>query len=197
MSRYPFWRVASVLLVVVCLWGHPGFGAASAVDGATWNREVQSKEYSIKAAFVFNFLKYAAWPKGTFKREGDPIVLGIVGKDPFGSLLDKALAKKKIGKRAVVIRRFQDVTKVERVHALFLGELPAKERSKLYALLADKPVLTIGDSRGLAGADSCVASFFLLKGKVRFEVSTKALARTKLTLSSQLLKLADIVEKRN
>ncbi len=176
--------------------------AASGGQGRTKKYSIETedkdrtKEYSIKAAFLFHFLKYTSWPKGTFEKQDDPIVLGLVGKDPFGKVLDKVLGKKVVGKRPIIIKRFEDISKVKGVHALFLGELTTKERSKLYAALAGQALLSIGDSYGMAGADTSVASFFLRDGKVRFEVSTKAVERAKLTISSQLLKLADIVEKR-
>ncbi len=156
----------------------------------------RAKEYTLKAAFLFNFLKYTTWPKGTFERPDDPILLAIVGRDPFGSLLEHVLSKKKVGAHPIRILRFKSVEEVKQAHAIFLGELSAKERASLYARLAGKPVLIIGDERGLASKDGAVASFFLKDGKVRFEVSTEAIRRAGLAISSQLLKLADIVEKR-
>ena len=159
-------------------------------------RPIPDKEYAVKSAFIYNFLKYTSWPKSTFKDSKQPIVLGIVGKDPFGPIIDKALKGKKVQGRSVTIRRFSDVSKVKGVHVLFLGELSSKQRASLYAQIAGQPILTIGNRLGLAGADTCVASFYLKEGQVRFEVSLKAIERCRLKIGSGLLQLADVVEKR-
>ena len=47
-----------------------------------------SEEYQIKAAFLYNFIKFVEWPKDRFSGDKDPIVIGVVGKDPFGEVLD-------------------------------------------------------------------------------------------------------------
>ncbi|MDA1266019.1 MAG: YfiR family protein [Planctomycetota bacterium] len=158
--------------------------------------KARTKEYTLKAAFIFNFLKYTTWPKDTFDKEDEPIILGVVGEDAYGDLLDKVLANKQVEKRAVIVRRFAEIGDVKGVHALLVGKLTSKERTALYARLGSSAVLVVGDEKGMAGEHTCVASFFLDGGKVRFEVSTNAIKRTGLTLSSQLLKLADVVEKR-
>lgn len=170
--------------------------AEAVVEPDDEDEKKRQKEYTVKAAFLFNFLKYTTWPEETFEEPDDPIVLGIAGADPFGALLDKILKDKKVGKRPIVIRRFDKVAKVEGAHALFVGAMTRKEREALVEAHGESAVLLIGDEHGLAAADGLVASFFLKDGKVRFEVSTKASERAKLTISSQLLKLAEIVERR-
>lgn len=197
--RLRFLAVLAGCLLACAFWQRGGTTPTAAAESPAFvevDEKNRVKEYTLKAAFLYNFLKYTTWPEESFEKEDSPIVLGVVGKDPFGSVLDKVLEKKSVGKRAIVIRRFEKVADVKDVHALFLGELSTKDRATLYAALAETHVLTLGDSRGMASADGCVASFFLNDGKVRFEVSTKATSRAGLTISSQLLKLAEIVEKR-
>ncbi|MFT7662629.1 MAG: hypothetical protein ACI87A_000845 [Planctomycetota bacterium] len=156
----------------------------------------RAKEYTVKAAFLYNFLNYTTWPERTFANKDTPLVIGIFGKDPFDSIIDKVLAEKQVDKRSIIIKRFNQIEEVQGVHALFLGEMESKLRSQLYAHLAEKPVLTVGDARDMAGKDTCLFSFYVSSGKVRFEASIDAIKRSDLVLSSQLLKLADIVEKR-
>jgi len=162
---------------------------------ATVDQEV-SREYQVKAAFLYNFVKYTTWPKGTFARKDAPLVLGIVGEDPFGKLIDKLLADKRAGKHPISIRRFAKAEQVRGVHALFLGTMSAKSRRELLTRLKSEPVLTVADEQGHAGAKGTVAGFYRLRSKIRFEISTAALKRSGLEMSSQVLKLADIVEKR-
>ena len=192
--------LAGLMGVVVWFGLQPGEVSARTGDppapDSSVDDKARTKEYTLKAAFIFNFLKYTTWPKGTFDKEDEPIILGVVGKDAYGDLLGKVLGKKKVGKHAVVIKRFEKIEDVKDVHAHLVGKLTAKERTKLYAQLGSSAVLVVGDEKGMASEHACTASFFLDGGKVRFEVSTNAIKRTGLTLSSQLLKLADVVEKR-
>jgi hypothetical protein len=65
-------------------------------------------EYQVKAAFLYNFAKFVAWPPGTFVNSNDPIGICIVGQNPFGSTLEIMVQDKKVGDRAFVVRRLAD-----------------------------------------------------------------------------------------
>lgn len=154
----------------------------------------RAKEYELKAAFLYHFAKYTTWPEGCFATEESPLVIAVVGKDPFGAHLD-ALAGKKVAAHPIRIKRLADPEVVEGVHILFLGELEDEARTKLLERCAERPLLVVGDEKELAEKGAQIA-FYLEEAKLRFAVSTKAVERARLALGSQLLKLADIVEKR-
>src|SRR5882724_9097047 len=59
------------------------------------------KEYQVKAAFLFHFAQFVAWPDSAFSRPEDPFVIGILGADPFGGYLDEVVRGEKIGARAI------------------------------------------------------------------------------------------------
>src|ERR1700722_19544056 len=66
-----------------------------------------SSEYLIKAGFIYNFAKLVEWPATAFAQQDSPIVIGILGDDPFGGTLDRIVADKKINGRGLVIKRLK------------------------------------------------------------------------------------------
>jgi len=49
----------------------------------------QPTEYQIKAAFIFNFAKFVEWPAAAFPKTSSPIVVGVLGENPFHDTLEK------------------------------------------------------------------------------------------------------------
>lgn len=170
--------------------GAPGATRASSLENA-----VQTSEYAVKANMLGHFLGYTTWPEGTFESESSPIRLLVLGKDPFGETLDKALGKKTVGKRAIQIERRAALPDKLEAHAIFCGALDPEERNRVLGRVAAQPVLLIGESAGFAQAGACV-NFFLEDAHVRFEVNTEALQRARLGLSSEMLKHARLVKTR-
>src|SRR5256884_9677237 len=66
-----------------------------------------SSEYLIKAGFIYNFAKFVEWPSAAFSQTDSPIVIGVLGTDPFGNVLDRIVEDKKIGARGFIVRRYK------------------------------------------------------------------------------------------
>jgi hypothetical protein len=75
--------------------------------GAQAGDASESSEYLIKAGFIYNFAKFVEWPANSFSQADSPIVIGVLGTDPFGKVLDRIVEDKKIGSRGFVVRRFK------------------------------------------------------------------------------------------
>lgn len=149
------------------------------------------EEYEVKAAFIYNFAKFATWPPGAFAGPQAALVLCVTGGNPFGPAL-AALAGKPVGGRSLAVREV-DAGEAGTCHLLFVAR-PAAERWETIApAVRGRPVLTIGDSDGFARQGGAI-NLFLADGRVRFSVNLKALERSGVTLSSQVLRLARIVE---
>ena len=172
----------------------PVFMAHSKPLSQAADQDKRVQEYELKASFLFNFAKYTIWPSHTFRDPKSPIILGIVGKDPFGEILDKAFANKKIGRRPILIKRFGRAKRVPFAHMIFFGKLAPKVESSLQKKLALRATLSIADRPGVAGKGTS-AGFYMDRGKVRFEISKRAVEGSHLNMSSQLLKLAKLVDK--
>lgn len=155
----------------------------------------REREHQLKAAFLLHFAKYTDWPTSSFPKKNTPIRFAVVGKDPFGKSLESAFKGKKINGRVIEIQRIVKPEDFKSAHVLFLGELDLESRLALIKRIEKKAVLVVADKAGIAGK-GCSVGFYLEKEKVRFEVSTKAIKAASLKLSSQLLKLARLVDKK-
>lgn len=152
----------------------------------------RTPEYRVKAAFIYNFIKYSTWPEGAFRNDEEPIILTVLGKDPFGGILDATMKGKQLDGRAIRIVRHAVLPETLRSHVVFYSG-DATLRRGVLDLTKALPALTIGEHTGdaLAGA---LVGFYLESDKVRFEVNIGRVKEVRLEISSELLKLARIVK---
>jgi hypothetical protein len=149
-------------------------------------------EYQVKAAFLYNFARYVRWPADPRASAG-PFVIAVLGQDPFGSALDGTLQGKTLEGRPIVLRRVSRAEDAADSQILFIGD---SERERLPAILAHlgpDPVLTVGEMSRFAESGG-VIGFRVEQERVRLEVNLEAAQRSRLRISSELLKLARIVE---
>jgi hypothetical protein len=81
-------------------------------DAYPESKTAQYKEYEVKAAFMYNFLKFVDWPEGKMAGNSNQIIIGIIGQDPFGSAVD-ILKDKKVEDRNVVIKHFDGLQQLK------------------------------------------------------------------------------------
>jgi hypothetical protein len=146
-------------------------------------------EYQVKAAFLFNFLKFVEWPAEALARSGDSFVIGILGKDPFGTALEDTVRGEMLHDRKLVVRRFSTLEEAAQGQLVFVSASEEKRLMSRLQELGRAGVLTVGDSADYANPGA-VINFWLEGNKVRFEVNLEAAKRADLKISSQLLKLA-------
>jgi hypothetical protein len=174
--------------------GGPGHARAAEGDAAPGEAEAQSREYQIKAAFLLNFLRYTTWPAECFPDEKAPIVLTVVGRDPFGSILEETFAGEEVVGRRVSVARSRELPDSPGGHVLFCSELTPAQRAKLLAAVRGRPLLVVGETPGFA-TEGAGINFYIEDKKTRFEVNTDAVAEARLVLSPAVLKLARIVRR--
>lgn len=153
----------------------------------------RQREYAVKAAFLLNFARFVEWPASAFSAPDSPIVIGVVGKDPYGATLDRTVQGKTVGGRHVEVRRVRWDSDLSSLHMLVVPESERSGARVLPGALKGAPVLTVGESAGMAQKTVAV-NFYMEGGQVRFEINPEAARRARLTLSSRLLGLARIVQ---
>jgi hypothetical protein len=166
--------------------------AAALVAVGRTPASANTKEYEVKAAFLFNFAQYVDWPGSAFSSDSAPIVIGIVGKDSFGSIIDQTVKGKIVKGRSFVVKRLSWGQAVKDCHILFVSASEKDKLGQMNDLLKGEPVLTVGETSGFAKRDGIV-NFIIEGNKVRFEINPEAAKRAKLSISSRLLSLAKIV----
>jgi hypothetical protein len=151
-----------------------------------------SSEYLIKAGFIYNFAKLVGWPGNAFAQADSPIVIGILGTDPFGGIIDRILADKKVDARRFVIKRLKWGMEFKDCDILFVGASEAVHLEEVIRAVKGLPILTIGETPGFARR-GCIINLIVEDNKVRFEVNLDAAKQADLNVSSRLLALAKII----
>src|SRR6185369_13663661 len=78
-----------------------------------------TREYQVKAVFLFNFAQFVEWPPSTFK-ETNAIVIGVLGEDPFGPYLDEAVQGEEVNGHPIIVQRYRHIEDVKACHILFI-----------------------------------------------------------------------------
>jgi hypothetical protein len=157
-------------------------------------RAQEAKEYQVKAAFLYNFAKFVEWPPQAFKSPSDPIVIGVLGKNPFGDALAAAVAGKAWGGRGFQVREILNAEQAAGCQIVFISSSERKRLGALLTGIANAAVLTVGETDNFIGAGGIV-NFKIDAGTVRLQINVEAARKQQLHISAKLLSLAEIVEK--
>ena len=150
-----------------------------------------SREYQVKAVFLYNFTQFIEWPSTAFHGSDAPFVIGILGNDPFGKFLDEALAGEKIMGHAMKVERYQDVKDISSCHILFIN--PNYQLGEALTVTRNRTILTVSDAVNFMKMGGMIR-FFTQNNKIRLQVNTSAVKSGKLVISSKLLRLAAIYD---
>lgn len=151
-----------------------------------------AREYQIKAVFLFNFAQFVEWPPPAFADESSPLVIGVLGDDPFGPFLDEVVQGESVGGRPLAIRRYRRPEEIADCHILYIARSEAARLGQVVTGLPDRGVLTVSDIEGSARAGVMIR-FFAENKKIRLRINLEAARAADLVLSSKLLRPAEIV----
>lgn len=151
-----------------------------------------ASEYQLKAVFLFNFTQFVDWPPDAFGDEASPLVIGVLGTDPFGELLDEIVRGERVKGRPLVVQRYAHLEDVKACHVLFVSVSETARLKDIFAALKSRSILTVGDAEGFARRGG-VISFATVDNKIRLKINLEAAQAAHLTISSKLLRPADIV----
>jgi hypothetical protein len=185
------WRSGLSLSAVA--WATLVLGVVGQVRAQTEEAGEINREYAIKAAYLYQFGRYVKWPERSFADRNSPLVIGVLGNDPFVGLLDEIARTKRLDGRPIVIRRFASMAQYTPCHILFVpASVGAAEEAAAIRRLRGGPTLLVGEEPGFAEQGGTV-NFFPEENKIRFEINTDAAREGQLKISSKLLSLAKIV----
>jgi hypothetical protein len=148
-------------------------------------------EYQLKAAFLFNFAQFVSWPADSTEEADAPFVIGILGDDPFSGALDETVRGEHLGTRPYAVQRFRRVEDIKRCDILFIGRSERDRLPQILAGLAHRPILTVSDADGFLEAGGMIR-FVTEQSRVRLRINVAGAQAAHLTLSSKLLRLAEI-----
>lgn len=158
--------------------------------------QAPSREYQVKAVFLYNFTQFVEWPADAFQKEDAPLVIGILGKDPFGTYLDETVSGEKLNTHPLVVRRFSKVEDITTCHILFVNILEKNVLENIFAHADSHHILTVGDAEVFAKRGGMIR-FITDNGKTRIRINLDAAKNADITISSKLLRLAEVVSQKN
>ena len=145
---------------------------------------------NLKAAFIYNFTKYITWPNSD---ETKTFKIYVLGDSEIATSLQKVAQKKMINDKPIKIRNINNIQDSCSCQIVFVSESAITKISEIISKLGNQPILTIGDTPQLC-EQGIMINFFMQSGQIKFEINTKRLGNSGLKVSSQLQKLARIVE---
>jgi hypothetical protein len=183
-------RLGSGALAFVLAWSAQVPGSSAAADPAARS---PPSEQEVKAAFLYHFAQLVTWPEPADASTG-PVVVAVVGRDPFGARLEATIGAERVRGRPIRIER---VARPEDLatppHIAYIGVERAAEADRLLAGFRGAPVLTVGAAAGFAERGGMVEFRITRDSRVAFDINLRAAERAGLKLSSQLLKIARVL----
>ena len=149
-------------------------------------------EYQVKAVFLFNFSQFVDWPPQAFTSPTEPFVIGILGTDPFGARLDEAVRGERIAERPIIVRRFTKVDEIADCQILFIDGSEAAQLDPIIRTLGHRSILTVSEVDG-AAQRGVMVQFVTENNRIRLRINAESARAAGLSISSKLLRLADIV----
>jgi hypothetical protein len=178
--------------------------AASAITYAK-DAPGQASEDQIKAAFMYNFIKFTEWPAGK-AAEPNTIVIGLLGEHQFGDAFDPVKNKSVKDKRLIIkaLGRFsrfltpgetgklqltKEVEELRKCHLLFICDSERENYKAIIEAVKGYNVLTVGETEDFLDIDGII-TFIPRTEKPVFEVNLDICEREGLKISSKVLRLA-------
>ncbi len=154
--------------------------------------QTPSPEYKLKAVYLFNIVQYVDWPENVFVNEKSPLIIGVLGVDPFGAVLDETVKDETIKGRKLEVRRYKSVSDIRECHMLFISNSEAANVSSILARLKGRSILTVSDMENFVLGGGIVR-FARKETKIGIKINAQAAKEANLSISAKLLQLAEIV----
>ncbi len=189
-SRAP--RIARAVRTLFCV----AFGLLLTDSPNAYGQSAPSREYQVKAAFLFNFTQFVDWPPAAFPEDTASLVIGVLGDDPFGPYLDDIVRGELVNSRRLTVRRFRRPEDIAACQVLFISRSQDKNLQKVLSQVKGNDVLTVSDADAFAARGGMI-QLATENGKIRLKINVDAARASSLTISSKLLRSAEIVASRD
>lgn len=164
--------------------------------------DAPSQEYQVKAAFLYNFLQFVDWPDEKLADTGESLIIGIIGKNPFGNAFEP-IKDKKVKNKSVVIKHFesfeklkksaekddQEIQTLRKCHLLFICSSEQQNLKEIIDTVKNDSILTVGEMDGFLDSGG-VIHWFVEEKKIRFDINATAARQANIEIRSNLLRLA-------
>ena len=146
-------------------------------------------ESQVKAAYLYNFAKFIAWPEGSFAKADAPMEICVLGDTSFESTLKEIVYSHTVDGHPVQVVHVTAVADAHKCHILFIPSPQDKQARALIEAIRNNSIVTVGETQGFLEEGGMIR-FALQEGKVTFQVSLRAAALSGVRISARLLGVA-------
>lgn len=146
---------------------------------------------SVKAAFVFNFIKLVSWPEARLPASGGTVQVCVIKGDEMEGALRQALQGKHAGQHPIEVAVMDPEANLASCHVLYLGARSAARNAALMARVSGKGVLLVDEGARFTWPDGMIR-LFQEQNRMRFELNLESLERSGLKVDPRLIRLARI-----
>lgn len=178
------WRFVCLMLVILLFVPRFARGQEVRID----------REAKIKAAYILKLVSYVEWPAAAYADDMSPLVLGVIGESDVAPYVELITRQRTVGNRSLAFKRVTDAQDVRACHLLFISEQVDQDmREKLTGTLATAPVLFVAEESKYITRGK-VITFVVQDNRVRLQLSMLSASQRNLKISSQLAKLAEVID---
>jgi hypothetical protein len=161
---------------------------ASPALGAPPSGEVAAGEYQIKAAFLQHFAQFVEWPANALPPNA-PLVIGLVGDDPFGRAIDDVIGGKRANGHLILLRRLRWNDSFSGCHIVYISSAELQHLGAVLEAVRATSTLTVADIDRFVERGGMI-EMVMAQNRVRFDINPGAAAEAHLKISSKLLQVA-------
>ena len=172
--------LAGGFILLFTFFGGPGAWAQS------------SQEHDLKAVFLLNFVRYVDWPASAFASSNSPVIIAVLGNDPFRGSLDKVVENEKAGERKIVVKHVERIEEAKPCHLLYVSSNQKNRMREVTSTVAGSPVLTASDMEGFVDLGGMICLNTTPAQKVKIIIQLDNVKAAGLSVSSKLLGLAEV-----
>lgn len=165
--------------------------ALLALSGGLSIAQPPPNEYQVKAVFLFNFAQFVEWPANSFANAQSPLIIGVLGDDPFGQALDDVVRGEKVNNHPMIVERYHTTNDLKTCHVLFISQSDTRRFPQVLTDLKGRCTLTVSDINNFV-RDGGMIQFINERNKVHFRINVEAAKAANVTISSKLLRLAEV-----
>lgn len=152
-----------------------------------------SKEYQLKSVLLWRLGQFTDWPTNAFESPTSPLVIGIVGENPFGDALALAVKDETAHGRQILVQPIHQMSELKNCHILYINEPNPRALQQTLEVVGHRSILTVGDTEGFARVGGMVR-FVTEHNKIKLRVNLGAVAAAHLTIDARVLRAAELVE---
>jgi hypothetical protein len=177
-------KIGIAIYILISAW--------TVTDSVQKPQSVSTKEYEVKAAFLFHFTRFVEWPEQSFPITNSPFIIGILGENPFGNALSEIVSGEEVKGHPLVIQHYQSASEIKNCHILFINS-DNPDVLSVINLTKEQNILTVSDIPDFPSKGGMIG-FFIENNKVRLRINLDRARAANLNIDSKLLRLAQIVK---